>query len=186
MKKVLEPFPMIYPLPATLVSCGNEKTGLNIITIAWTGTICSNPAMCYISVQPKRYSYPILKETGAFVINLSTKELAHAADWCGMKSGRDYDKFKETGLTAIPATRVDAPIIKESPLNIECAVTEIKTLGSHDMFIAKVMAIHCDEHCMDLDKGQPDPLKLDLISYTFRTYHSRGEFLGRGGYAIKS
>ena len=140
-----KPGTMIYPVPAVMVSCGNEKTGFNIITIAWTGTICTNPAMCYISIRPERHSYNIIKETGDFVINLTTRKLAFATDWCGVKSGKDFDKFKEMKLTRGNAQKVSSPIIQESPINIECMVKEIKPLGSHDMFIAEVVAINADE-----------------------------------------
>jgi len=120
---------MIYPLPAVMVSCGATKEEYNIITVAWTGTICTDPAMCYISLRPERHSYGIIKKNGEYVINLTTSDLAFATDWCGVKSGRDIDKFKKTGLTPIPATVVSAPLIKESPINIECIVKEIKELG---------------------------------------------------------
>lgn len=176
---------MIYPLPATMVSCGSTADEYNIITIAWTGTICSIPPMCYISVQPKRHSHAIIERTGAFVINLSNKELAGATDWCGVRSGRDYNKFEQTGLTAVRAHHVNAPLILESPVNIECEVTEIKRLGSHDMFMAKVVAIQCDEELLDTSGHSPDPEKLNLISYDFRSYYEMGAFIGRAGFSIK-
>ncbi len=144
-KAVWKPGTMIYPVPAVMVSCGTKQTGYNIITIAWTGTVCSDPAMCSISIRPERYSYGIIKKTGEFVINLTTEALARATDWCGVKSGRDFDKFKEMGLTPVPAQKVQAPLIKESPLNIECRVLDIRPLGSHDMFLAEVVAINADE-----------------------------------------
>lgn len=129
---------MIYPLPAVLVSCGETPEEYNMLTVAWTGTICSDPAMCYISVRPERHSYEIIKRTGEFVINLTTESLARATDWCGVRSGKDYDKWKQMGLTPAPAAVVKAPIIEQSPVSIECRVKQIIPLGTHDMFIAEV------------------------------------------------
>lgn len=138
MSKLLwKPGTMIYPLPAVMVSCGSEPAEYNLITISWTGTINTDPAMCYISVRPSRHSYNIIKKNGEFVINLTTKPLVFAADWCGVKSGKDHNKFEEMGLTPVPASRVKAPLLKESPVNIECIVKEIKELGSHHMFIPR-------------------------------------------------
>ena len=144
-KQLWKPGNMLYPLPVVMVSLADRDGRPNIITLAWVGTVCTNPPMVSISVRPERYSYPILKETGEFVINLTTKELAFATDYCGVKSGRDVDKFKEMGLTPIPASEVKAPMIKESPVNIECKVRQILPLGSHDMFLADVVAVHADE-----------------------------------------
>ena len=143
-KQLWKPGNMLYPLPVVMVSLADRDGRPNIITLAWVGTVCTNPPMVSISVRPERYSYPILKETGEFVINLTTKELAFATDYCGVKSGRDVDKFKEMGLTPIPASEVKAPMIKESPVNIECKVRQILPLGSHDMFLADVVAVHAD------------------------------------------
>ena len=140
-----KPGTMIYPLPAIMVSCGSTEEEFNIITIAWTGTICSNPPMCYISVRPNRHSYEIIKKNMEFVINLTTEDLVFATDWCGVKSGKDFNKFKEMNLTPQKAQIVKAPLIAESPVNIECVVKEIKQLGSHDMFIAEVVAINADD-----------------------------------------
>ena len=148
-KQLWKPGNMLYPLPVVMVSLADRDGRPNIITLAWVGTVCTNPPMVSISVRPERYSYPILKETGEFVINLTTKELAFATDYCGVKSGRDVDKFKEMGLTPIPASEVKAPMIKESPVNIECKVRQILPLGSHDMFLADVVAVHADEKYMD-------------------------------------
>ena len=145
-KQLWKPGNMLYPLPVVMVSLADRDGRPNIITLAWVGTVCTNPPMVSISVRPERYSYPILKETGEFVINLTTKELAFATDYCGVKSGRDVDKFKEMGLTPIPASEVKAPMIKESPVNIECKVRQILPLGSHDMFLADVVAVHADEN----------------------------------------
>lgn len=141
-KRVWKPGNMLYPLPAVLVSVGDESGRTNILTVAWTGTICTNPAMVYISVRPERYSYPMLVKSGEFVINLTTSRLAQVTDYCGVRSGRDVDKWKETGLHAGKSVSLlHAPIIEESPVNIECRVTEIKELGSHHMFLAEVGAV---------------------------------------------
>ena len=148
-KQSWKPGNMLYPLPVVMVSVADKAGKPNILTIAWTGTICSDPPMVSISVRPERYSYDILKETGEFVINLTTKELTFATDYCGVKSGRDVDKFKEMNLTPIPGDVVKAPLIAESPVNLECRVTEVKKLGTHDMFLAEVVAVHADEKYMD-------------------------------------
>lgn len=175
---------MVYPLPAVMVTCRDKDGNDNIITVAWTGTICTNPAMAYISVRPERHSYNMIKETGEFVINLTTKELTYATDYCGVKSGRDVDKFKECKLTKEDAVHVNVPMIKESPVNIECKVERIDELGSHHMFVAKVLAVHADEKYMD-EKGKFDLAKADLIVYSHGEYYSMGEKLGTFGYSIK-
>ena len=150
-----KPGTMIYPLPVVMVSCGTKREDYNIITVAWTGTICTDPAMCYISLRPERHSYDIIKRNREYVINLTTRDLAFATDWCGVKSGRDQDKFSAMGLTPIAATKVKSPMIKESPINIECVVKEIKELGSHHMFISEVVALNADDKYIDL---RPAPL----------------------------
>ena len=183
-KQVWKAGNMIYPLPAVMVSCRDKEGNDNIITVAWTGTICTNPAMAYISVRPERHSYNMIKETGEFVINLTTRELTYATDYCGVKSGRDVDKFKECNLTKEPAVNVNVPMIKESPVNIECKVERIDELGSHHMFVAKVLTAHADEKYMD-EKGKFDLSKADLIVYSHGEYHSMGEKLGTFGYSIK-
>ena len=183
-KQVWKAGNMVYPLPAVMVSCRDKDGNDNIITVAWTGTICTNPAMAYISVRPERHSYNMIKETGEFVINLTTKDLVYATDYCGVKSGRDVDKFKECKLTKEDAVYVNVPMIKESPVNIECKVERIDELGSHHMFVAKVMAVHADEKYMD-EKGKFDLAKADLIVYSHGEYHSMGEKLGTFGYSIK-
>ena len=142
-----------YPIPAVMVSCGTMEKS-NIITVAWTGIINSNPAMVYISVRPERYSYKMIKESGEFVINLTTQNLAYATDWCGVRSGAKYDKFKEMKLTKEKANFVSCPMIKESPVSIECKVKEIKELGSHHMFVAEVLAINSDEKYIDMFKKE--------------------------------
>ncbi len=175
---------MIYPLPAVLVSCGRPGGRPNVLTVAWTGTVCTNPAMAYISVRPERYSYPIIRETGEVVINLTTEELAYATDFCGVRSGREVDKFKEMHLTPVPADQVCAPLIKESPVNIECRVTEVKELGSHHMFLAEVLCVHVDPSYMD----QIGKFRLNdtgLLAYSHGEYRSLGSGLGTFGYSVK-
>ena len=175
---------MVYPIPAVMVTCRDKAGNDNIITIAWTGTICTNPAMAYISVRPERYSYNIIKETGEFVINLTTKELAYATDYCGVRSGRDVDKFKELALTREEPSEVSVPLIKESPVNIECKVVKIEELGSHHMFVAQVVAVHADKKYMD-EKGKFDLSKADPIVYSHGEYYSMGEKIGTFGYSLK-
>lgn len=183
-KELWKPGNMLYPLPAVMVSMADQNGKYNIITLAWVGTVCTNPPMVSISVRPERYSYPILKETGEFVINLTTKELAFATDYCGVKSGRDVDKFKEMKLTPLPGTEVKAPLIGESPVNIECRVREIQELGSHHMFLADVVAVHADEKYMDeqhkfhLEKAEP-------IIYSHGSYIACGETIGTFGYSVR-
>lgn len=180
-----KPGTMIYPLPAVMVSCGNEKTRYNIITIAWTGTICTNPPMCYISIRPERHSYNLIKETGDFVINLTTKKLAFATDWCGVKSGKDFDKFKEINLTPAKAQKVTSPIIQESPLNIECMVKDIKPLGSHDMFLAEVVAVSADEKYYNKESDFFSLAKANPICYSHGKYYTLGELIGKFGYSVR-
>ena len=183
-KQLGKPGNMLYPLPVVMVSLADRDGRPNIITLAWVGTVCTNPPMVSISVRPERYSYPILKETGEFVINLTTKELAFATDYCGVKSGRDVDKFKEMGLTPIPASEVKAPMIKESPVNIECKVRQILPLGSHDMFLADVVAVHADEKYMD-EKHKFHLEKAEPIIYSHGSYFGCGELLGTFVYCVK-
>lgn len=186
MSKVsFKPGTMIYPLPAVMVSCGETPEEYNIITIGWVGTICSEPPMCYISIRKSRLSHEIISKTKSFVINLTTKELAKATDWCGVKSGRDFDKFKEMKLTPIKASVVNAPIIIESPLNIECEVVEIKELGSHDMFIAKVVNINADEKLINPKTNSFELEKANLLTYSHGKYYTIGEKLGFFGYSVQ-
>ena len=152
-KQIWRPGNMLYPLPVVMVSVADKAGNANIITVAWAGTICSDPAMVSISVRPERHSHQMLMESGEFVINLTTKELAYATDYCGVKSGRDVDKFKMMNLTPLPGTVVKAPRIAESPVSIECVVKERKELGSHDMFIAEVVAVSVDDEYMDENGG---------------------------------
>lgn len=175
---------MLYPLPVVMVSMADKDGKNNIITIAWAGTVCTNPPMVSISVRRERYSYPILKETKEFVINLTTKDLVFATDYCGVKSGRDVDKFQEMKLTPIPGKEVKAPLIAESPVNLECKVTEIIPLGSHDMFLAEVVAVHADDKYMD-EKGKFHLEKAEPIVYSHGAYLETGKTLGTFGYSVK-
>ena len=175
---------MLYPLPAVMVSVTDGKGQDDIITVAWTGTICTNPPMVYISVRPSRFSHHMLMETGEFVINLTTEKLTRATDYCGVRSGRDVDKFKETGLTREKAEFVKAPMIKESPVSIECRVTEVKKLGSHDMFLAEVLAVHADEKYMD-ENNRFDLNRARPMVYSHGEYLGIGKKLGTFGYSVK-
>jgi flavin reductase (DIM6/NTAB) family NADH-FMN oxidoreductase RutF len=180
-----KPGTMIYPLPAVMVSCGSKPEEYNIITIAWTGTVCTDPPMCYISIRPSRHSYKLIKDSGEFVINLTCRELARHTDWCGVKSGKDLDKFKETGLTPVNADIVSAPMIKESPINIECKLTEIKELGVHHMFLAEVVAIHADPLYFNAETGVFDLNQAKMICYSHGKYYETGDFIGKFGYSVK-
>ena len=183
-KQTWKPGNMLYPLPAVMVSVTDGKGEDDIITVAWTGTICTNPPMVYISVRPERHSYHMIKETGEFVINLTTEKLAKATDFCGVRSGRDVDKFKETGLTREKADIVSAPMIQESPVSIECRVKEIKELGSHHMFLADVVAVHADEHYMD-ENNRFDLNRARPLVYSHGEYLGTGKKLGTFGYSVK-
>lgn len=184
-KQIWKPGNMVYPLPAVMVSCGDKDGNTNIITIAWTGTICSDPAMLYISVRPERHSYPMIKESGEFVLNLTTEALAKATDFCGVRSGRDVDKWKETGLTKGKAGKLSyAPIIEECPVNIECKVTEVKELGSHHMFMAEVVSVQVSDEYMD-EKGKFDLSATGLMAYSHGEYISLGKQIGTFGYSVK-
>lgn len=186
MSKLLwKPGTMIYPLPAVMVSCGSEISEYNIITLSWTGTICTDPAMCYISVRPSRHSYGIIRKNGEFVINLTTKSLVFAADWCGVKSGREHDKFEEMGLTPVPSTKVRAPMIKESPVNIECVVREIKELGTHHMFISEVVAVNADKKFYDEKSGVFSLAETGPISYIHGKYYETGKLIGKFGFSVE-
>lgn len=175
---------MLYPLPAVMVSCKRPEEIPNIITVAWTGTICTNPAMVYISVRPERYSYDIIKETGEFVINLGNKALVKAVDYCGVKSGRDVDKFKEMNLTPVQGENVSVPYIAEAPVSIECKVEQIMELGSHHMFIAKVVGVHVDRQYLD-EKGKFNLNQADMIVYSHGEYYDLNKSLGTFGYSIR-
>ena len=178
-----KPGTFVYPIPAVMVSCGTMEKS-NIITVAWTGIINTNPAMVYISVRPTRYSYNLIKDQKEFVINLTTKSLTRATDWCGVKSGAKVDKFKEMKLHKEKSSIVKCPMIQESPVSIECKVKEIKELGSHTMFIAEVVAINVDEKYID-NKGAFDITKCDLMAYANGNYLAMGKKLGKFGFSVK-
>ena len=184
-RQVWKPGNMVYPLPAVMVSVGDKEGNTNIITIAWTGTICTNPAMAYISVRPERYSYHMIKESGEFVINLTTEDLAKVTDYCGVKSGKDVDKWKETGLTPIKSESLKyAPSIEESPVSIECKVKEIKELGSHHMFIAEVTAVTVDDSYMN-ENNKFELNKTGLLAYSHGEYMGLGKKIGTFGHSVK-
>ena len=183
-KQQWKPGNMLYPLPAVLVSLGREGEKPNLITVAWTGTVCTNPPMVYISVRPERYSYSILKETKTFVINLTTEKLLKATDYCGVRSGKDVDKFKEMKLTCVEASQVNCGMIGESPVNIECKVVKTEKLGSHHMFLAQVVAVHADEDYMD-ENGRFDLNSAHPMVYSHGTYYGVGKQLGTFGYSVR-
>lgn len=179
-----KPGNMLYPLPAVLVSASDGNGKDNLITIAWAGTVCTNPPMVSISVRPERYSYDMIRNTGEFIINLTTKDLVFATDYCGVVSGRDVDKWKEMGLTKVMGTNVNVPYIKESPVNIECKVRSVEELGSHHMFLADVVAVHCDDAYMD-EKNTFHLENAQLLVYSHGQYFATGEYLGKFGYSIQ-
>lgn len=183
-KELWKPGNMLYPLPAVMVSMTDLNGKHNIITIGWTGTVCTNPPMVSISVRPERYSFDILRRTGEFVVNLTTRELVYATDYCGVKSGREVDKFKALGLTALAADQVRAPLIEESPVNIECRVRSVTPLGSHHMFLADVVAVHAEGKYMD-EKRKFHLEQADPIVYSHGVYYACGEALGTFGLSVR-
>lgn len=184
-KQIWKPGNMVYPLPAVMVSVGDKEGNTNIITIAWTGTICTNPAMLYISVRPERYSYHMIEESGEFVVNLTTEKLAEATDYCGVRSGREVDKWKETGLTKGRANELAyAPIIEECPVNIECRVTEIKELGSHHMIMAEVVSVQVSDEYMN-ETGKFCLNETGLMAYSHGEYRGLGKPIGTFGYSVR-
>ena len=185
MKHNWKPGNMIYPLPAVLVSCGSEPSEYNVLTVAWVGTLCTNPPMCYISVRPERYSYPIIQKNMEFVINLTTKDMAYATDWCGVRSGKDYNKFEEMKLTPGKAEVVKAPIVEESPVSIECRVKEIIPLGSHHMFVAEVVNVQADDCYLDKDSGRFELVSADPLVYLHGGYFELGEKIGKFGWSVE-
>ena len=180
-----KPGNLLYPLPAVMISCGTKPEDHNIITVSWTGTINTDPPMVSISIRKERHSFKIIKEAGEFVINLTTRELANAADWCGVKSGRDFDKFKEMKLTASPASKIKTPLIDESPVNIECNVTQVIELGTHHMFLAKVVAVNVEERYLDKQTNKFDLRQTDPITYLHGSYYTLGENIGRFGFSVR-
>ena len=185
MKQSWKPGTMVYPLPAALISCGTYEGVSNLFTVAWTGTICTHPPMLYISVRPERYSYGLIRETMEFTLNLTTASMARATDWCGVRSGRDYDKWKETGLTKERGVKVACPSVGESPLSIECRVKSIMSLGSHDMFIADVLNVLADENYIDAETGAFDLGASGLMAYSHGGYYPLGEKIGGFGFSVK-
>lgn len=184
-KEIFRPGNMLYPLPAVMVSCADREGNSNILTVAWTGTICSDPAMLYISVRPNRFSHHMIEETGEFAVNLTTEALLRATDYCGVKSGRDTDKWKDMRLTPEKAVSLAyAPVIAESPVNIECKVTEIKRLGTHDMFLAEVTAVQASREYMN-ENGKFELNKTGLLAYSHGEYRRLGKSIGTFGYSVK-
>ncbi len=185
MKISWKPGTMIYPLPALLISCGSTPEEYNLFTASWAGTICSDPAMCYVSIRPERHSYEIIRRNMEFVINLTTEELARATDWCGVRSGRDYNKFEEMQLTPGLSKKVSAPIVMEAPLSIECRVKEIVPLGTHDMFIAEVLNVQADSRYLNEETGKWNLDESLPLVYVHGGYYKLGEKLGHFGWSVK-
>lgn len=179
-----KPGNMLYPLPVVLVSVADGQGNDNLFTVAWAGTVCTNPPMLSISVRPERHSYHMIKESGAFVVNLTTEALVHATDYCGVVSGKDVDKWKACGLTKIPGEKVDVPMVQESPVNIECKVREVMPLGSHDLFLADVVAVHVDDTLLD-ETNRFHLNDAGLLVYSHGTYLGLGETLGTFGYSVR-
>ena len=184
-KRALRGGNMLNPTPVVMVSCGSTLDEYNILTIAWTGTVNSDPPMCSISVRPSRHSYDIIKRNGCFVINLVNKQLTAFADWCGVRSGKKFNKFVETGLTPVRATQVNAPMIEESPVNLECKVTQIIPLGTHDMFLAEVVAVHVNENLFSKKTDAIDLHRADLVTYSHGHYYTLGEIIGKFGFSVE-
>lgn len=175
---------MLYPVPPVMVSCQRPGEKPNIITVAWCGTVCTSPAMVSISVRPERYSYDIIRSTGEFVINLTTKDLAFATDYCGVRSGREVDKYQEMKLTPLPSVHIEAPGIEESPVCIECKVKEVLELGSHHMFVAEVLGVTIDEHYLN-ENGKFCLADAQMITYSHGEYYELGDLIGKFGYSVK-
>lgn len=184
-KTLWKPGTMINPLPAVLVTCGSSPADWNVLTVAWTGTVCTNPAMCYISVRPERHSHHLIEENMEFTVNLTTEALARATDLCGVKSGRDIDKFAAAGLTPLPGRLVKSPVIAESPLSVECAVKQVLRLGSHDMFLAEVLGVLADESYIDPSTGRFALEDARLITYSHGHYYAQGAPLGHFGFSVR-
>lgn len=185
MKESWRPGTMIYPLPAVLVTCGSSPADWSMLTVAWVGTICSDPAMCYISVRPERACYPLIVANMEFTINLTTADMARATDWAGVRSTRDYNKWKETGLTPMPGEKVASPTIEESPMSIECRVKEVMHLGSHDMFIADVLNVRADSRYIDPETGAFSMEKAGMLVYQHGFYHEVGRMIGHFGFSVR-
>ena len=184
-KRVLRAGNMLNPTPVVMVSCGDTVDEYNIITVAWTGTLCSDPPLCYISVRPSRHSYGIIQRTGEFVINLVSQELAAVADWCGVRSGKDHHKFMETGLTPVRGTKVAAPMIEEAPVNIECKVQKVIPLGVHDMFVAEVLAVHAKDELFNRKTDALELQRANLVTYSHGHYYNLGKIIGKFGFSVE-
>lgn len=184
MKQNWKPGTMIYPLPAALVSCGTERQS-NLITVAWTGTVCTNPPLCYVSIRPERHSYEMIRSRMEFTVNLTTAAMARAVDWCGVRSGAEHDKWLATGLTPEPGVKVACPSVAESPLSVECRVREIMHLGSHDMFLAEVLNVRADESLIDPSTGAFRLDNAGLLAYSHGHYYRLGEELGHFGFSVR-
>ena len=184
-KTDFKPGTMIYPLPAVMVSCGSTPEEYNIITVSWTGTLCTEPPMCYISVRPGRHSHEIIKRNMEFVINLTTEELAKETDWCGVRSGSKYNKWEEMKLTPGPAKIVKAPIIQEAPVSIECLVKEIVPLGTHDMFVAQVVNVRVDDRYLNSETGAFELERAKPLVYNHGHYFGLGDKIGKFGWSVE-
>lgn len=184
-KRTLRGGNMLNPTPVVMVSCGSTLDEYNIITIAWTGTVSSDPPMCSVSIRPERHSYGIIKQSGEFVINLVDKKLTPYADWCGVRSGKKYNKFVETGLTPVKASKVNAPMIEEAPVNLECKVSQVIPLGTHDMFLAEVVAVHVNEKLFSPKTDAIDLKRADLVTYSHGHYYTLGEIIGKFGFSVE-
>lgn len=184
-KLLWKPGTMLYPLPAVLVSCGDIDGERNLVTVAWTGIVCTEPPMCAIALRPQRHSFGMIRAGGEFVVNLTTAAMARAVDWCGVRSGRDFDKFKETKLTPLPARHVAAPLVGESPVNLECRVREERPLGSHRLFIAEILAVHADPSYFDARSGYFNLAAARPLCYCHGHYYEMGRHIGKFGFSIQ-
>ena len=184
-KLLWKPGTMIYPIPAVLVSCGQIDGVRNIVTVAWTGVACTEPPMCSIALRPQRFSYGLIRNSGEFAVNLTTAAMARAVDWCGVKSGRDFDKFKETGFTPLPAKFIGAPLIGESPVSLECRVREMRELGSHHLFIADILAVHADPSYFDPRTGFFNLAASGPLCYCHGHYYRMGKYIGKFGFSVE-
>ncbi|MDE6311747.1 MAG: flavin reductase family protein [Muribaculaceae bacterium] len=188
MKESWKPGTVLYPLPAALVSCGHgtDAETSNVFTVAWTGIVCTNPPMLSISVRPERASYPMIRESGEFTVNLTTEAMARATDFCGVRSRRDVpDKWAAAGITPYPGVAVACPAVAESPISLECKVREVKELGSHHLFIADIINVLADTAFMDPASGRFELEKAGLISYSHGRYYAQGPELGHFGFSVK-
>lgn len=185
MKQHWKPGTMISPLPALIVTCADGKGHSNLFTASWTGIVCSEPAMCYVSIRPERHSHGIIKESMEFALNLTTIDMAKATDWVGVVSGKREDKWKGSGLTPIPAKIIQAPLIAESPISLECRVRSIQSLGSHDMFLAEIVNVVVEDSYLNPETGKLDLSRAGLLSYAHGEYFGLGEFIGYFGWSVK-